>query len=110
MRPNVPDHEPSWAWTPDLVTAEPRFQRNVTCMAVPTWHLDGVAWYDVQAPPLRHKHWTQTVGELGAFSLIQRCGCGATFRLYSGPGRWIEERQPRIGDGPVRSWWRRLAA
>ena len=61
-------------------------------------HEGDVSWHDAPAPPRRHKHHAQTVGQSPtALELVMRCPCGA-FRRHDADGLsdWFLIDPPRV--------------
>ncbi len=71
-------------------------------IGLPIWHLDGVAWHEIEPPTRWHKHWVQTCGRVGN-GYIERCPCGA---IGQGDGVWIMLDPPRKPQ--PNTWWHRL--
>lgn len=79
-------------WTPDIVTAQPRYQREPHPLAAvfegrgvplpphPVWNLDGVPWQDAPAPRRDgHRHRPHTVVVLDVLTYGARCACSASW-------------------------------
>jgi hypothetical protein len=65
-------------------------------------HVDGVPWWNAEAPPWRHLHLPQTRGWI-KLDFVERCRCGAT--RISPFRTWVPERRPRVRQ-PTR--WQRF--